>query len=55
MKIMDNGICRDMTAEEEQMFLDAHANQPESPEQDDEAAESDYINALQDLGVSLDE
>lgn len=28
---------------------------PPVEEQDDEATESDYINALQDLGVSLDE
>lgn len=27
---------------------------PDSPELDDEATESDYIEALQDLGVTLD-
>ena len=53
MKIMDNGICRDMTAEEEQAFMDAHQNQPDSPELDEEATESDYITALQDLGVEV--
>lgn len=55
MKIMDNGICRDMTAEEELAFMDAHANQPDSPELDEDATESDYIDALNTLGVTTNE
>lgn len=55
MKIMDNGICRDMTAEEEQIFINAHTDQPESPDMDPEAHESDYIDALNTLGVNTNE
>ena len=43
MKIMDNGIVRDMTEEEERAFMEASI--------ENDAAISDYENALSDLGV----
>lgn len=46
MKILDNGIVRDMTPEEEQRFLESVEN--------DDATESDYIDALNDLGVAVE-
>lgn len=47
MKIADNGIIRDMTNEEEQQFLESVKN--------NEASESDYIDALNTLGVNTNE
>ena len=46
MKILDNGTVRDMTAEEEAVFLASVENT--------EATESDYIEALNDLGVTVE-
>lgn len=45
MRIQINNTVRDMTAEEEAEFLAS---------KDDEATESDYIEALNDLGVGVD-
>lgn len=55
MWIMDNGVCREMTAEEEQIFINAHKDQPESPDLYPNANESDYIDALNTLGVNTNE
>ena len=46
MKILDNGTVRDMTAEEEAVFLASVENT--------EATESDYIDALNNLGVDVE-
>lgn len=45
MRIQINNTVRDMTAEEEAEFLAST---------DDDATESDYIEALQDLGVEVE-
>ena len=46
MKIMDNGIIRDMTAEEEAAFIAAHQNQDEPTDTAPEEALTRYANAL---------
>ena len=48
MKIMDNGITRDMTAEEEAAFYAAREGQPDSPDMrvTDEEALTRYANEL---------
>lgn len=43
MEIMDNGVVRDMTEEEEKAFKDASI--------ESEADVLDYENALSDMGV----
>lgn len=50
MKIMINGIIRDMTAEEEAAYLADRATDGEPPE---EATSEDYEAALNELGVKL--
>lgn len=50
MKIMDNGVVRDMTPEEEAIH-----NAPCPAPWDDIATEQDYQNALNQMGVSFDE
>lgn len=45
MKILDNGTVRDMTAEEEAVFLASVENT--------EATESDYIDALKEVGIDI--
>ena len=45
MKIMDNGIVRNMTAEEEAAFINA-SNKAE-------ASSEDYEQALQQMGVDF--
>ena len=46
MKIMDSGIVRDMTAEEEAAFIAAHQNQDEPTDTAPEEALTRYANTL---------
>ena len=46
MKIMDSGIVRDMTAEEEAAFIAAHQNQDEPTDTAPEEALTRYANSL---------
>ena len=46
MKIMDNGIVRDMTAEEESAFITAHQNQDEPTDTAPEEALTRYANSI---------
>lgn len=48
VKIMENGIVRGMTAEEEAAFYEAREGQPDSPDMrvNDEAALTRYANEL---------
>lgn len=48
MRIQIDNTVRDMTAEEEAQYIAEHTHT------DEDATESDYITALQDLGVTLD-
>lgn len=48
MRIQIDNFVRDMTAEEEAQYIAEHTHT------DEDATESDYIEALQDLGVDVD-
>ena len=53
MKIMDNGIVRDMTPEEDEEFIRWHENVPPPGSEEYEATVEDYEAALKELGVKL--
>lgn len=53
MNICINGITRTMTEEEEKRFYAERALLPDPTDTDPQATESDYIEALQDLGVEV--
>lgn len=44
MKILDNGVLRDLTEEEIKLFF--------SHEEEEEATEADYLTALERMGVN---
>ena len=46
MKIMENGVVRDMTAEEEAAFIAAHQNQDEPTDTAPEEALTRYANSI---------
>ena len=53
MNICINGVTRPMTEEEEKRFYAERALLPDPTDTDPQATESDYIEALQDLGVDV--
>lgn len=56
MKIMENGIIRKMTVEEEEAFIADHENMAAPwDEQNEEASSSDYENALVEMGVQFND
>lgn len=54
MNICINGITRSMTEEEEKRFYAERALLPDPTDTDPQATESDYIEALNELGVNAD-